>query len=104
MESVISQNKDIVFFHPITDGDLFVLRSGRYTRVEKLLNQVMKDGRICMERPSLKELQDYAAESQSHFHKSYKRLINPHIYKVSLSRKLKDLKHNLRLESKGIKG
>ena len=91
-----------MFFHPVTDGDLFVLKSGKYSRVEKLLNLVMKDGKICIDLPTLPEIQAYAKESQSHFHKSYKRLINPHIYKVSLSRKLKDLKHNLILKSKGI--
>ncbi|MBR5668524.1 MAG: nicotinate phosphoribosyltransferase, partial [Spirochaetales bacterium] len=102
IESKIEAGKDIVFYHPFTDGDLFVMKSGRYARVERLLNPVMKDGKICIERPTLPEIQAYAKESHSHFHKSYKRLINPHIYKVSLSRKLKDLKHDLILKAKGI--
>ena len=62
----------------------------------------MKDGKVCMEKTELKDIQAYAKESQSHFHRTYKRLINPHIYKVSLSRKLKELKHDLILETKGI--
>ena len=36
----------------------------------------------------------------SHFDKSYKRQINPHIYKVSLSTKLKNLKGNLIMHAK----
>ena len=51
---------------------------------------------------SLKEIQDYAKDSFSKFHKSYKRFINPHIYKVSLSSNLKELKHELILKFKGI--
>ena len=106
MDEMIKEQKEIIFFHPFTDGDLFVMGRDkyRYARVEKLLNLVMKDGKICMERPELKDIQAYAKESQSHIHKSYKRLINPHIYKVSLSRKLKDLKHDLILKAKGING
>ena len=101
-DEVIVPGKDIVFFHPFTDGDLFKLKATDYTRYEKLLNPVMKDGKICVPKRSLSEIRDYAKESQSHFHRSYKRLINPHIYKVSLSRKLKELKHNLILDIKGI--
>ena len=101
-DEVIEPGKDLIFFHPFTDGDLFQLKAGKYSRYEKLLNLVMKDGKICMERSSLKDIQAFAKESQSHFHRSYKRLINPHIYKVSLSKKLKELKHDLILETKGI--
>ena len=101
-EEEIKDGEDLIFYHPVTDGDLFLLRGGKYDKVEKLLGCVMKDGKICVEQRSLKEIQDYEKESQSHLHKSYKRLINPHIYKVSLSKKLKNLKHDLILESKGI--
>ncbi|MBP5551953.1 MAG: nicotinate phosphoribosyltransferase, partial [Spirochaetales bacterium] len=102
IDDMLQNQKDIIFYHPFTDGDLFVMRNGKYTRVEKLLNLVMKDGKICMDKVALKDIQTYAKESQGHFHRSYKRLINPHIYKVSLSRKLKDLKHELILKAKGI--
>ena len=98
----IEPGKDLIFFHPFTDGDLFQLKAGKYSRFEKLLNLVMKDGKVCMEKTELKAIQAYAKESQSHFHRTYKRLINPHIYKVSLSKKLKELKHDLILETKGI--
>jgi len=101
-EEEIRQGEDLIFYHPFTDGDLFLLRGGKYAKVEKLLNCVMKDGKICVPVRSLKEIQDYAKESQSHLHKSHKRLINPHIYKVSLSKKLKTLKHDLILEAKGL--
>ena len=98
----IEPGKDLIFFHPFTDGDLFQLKAGKYSRFEKLLNLVMKDGKVCIEKTELKDIQAFAKESQSHFHRSYKRLINPHIYKVSLSKKLKELKHDLILEAKGI--
>lgn len=98
----IKAGRDYVFYHPFTDGDIFLMKGRDYVRVEKLLNLVMKDGKMIMNNVPLKDVQSYAVESQSHFHRSYKRLINPHIYKVSLSKKLKDLKHDLILETKGI--
>ena len=98
----VREGKDYVFYHPFTDGDIFVLKSGQYARIEKLLINVMKDGKICVPTRTLKDIQDFAKESQSHLHRSHKRLINPHIYKVSLSKKLKTLKHDLILEAKGL--
>jgi nicotinate phosphoribosyltransferase len=62
----------------------------------------MKDGKICVPIRPLSEIQQYAKESLASFHKSYRRLINPHIYKVSLSKRLKQLKRDLILEAKGI--
>jgi nicotinate phosphoribosyltransferase len=55
----------------------------------------MQDGKRVGVAPSLKEIQQYAAESLRGFHKTYKRQINPHIYKVSLSHDLKKLKMSL---------
>jgi len=101
-DEVIDQNKNLVLYHPFTDGDLFILKPGEYAKCEKLLNCVMKGGKICVPVRDLKTIREYAKENQSHFDKTYKRLINPHIYKVSLSKKLKNLKHDLILEAKGI--
>lgn len=98
----IKMGDDILFYHPFSDGDLFLLRNGKYSRIEKLLNCVMKDGKSLVEKQPLKEIQDFAKESNSQIHRSHKRYINPHIYKVSLSKKLKELKHDLMLEAKGI--
>ena len=101
-DETIRNGEDLILYHPFTDGDLFLLKGKQYAKVEKLLNCVMKDGKICVPMRDLKEIQEYAKESQSHIHRSHKRLINPHIYKVSLSKKLKELKHDLILEAKGI--
>ena len=101
-DETFKENEDIIFYHPFSDGDLFLLRGGRYAKVEKLLHCVMKDGKICVPIRPLSEIQQYAKESLASFHKSYRRLINPHIYKVSLSKRLKQLKRDLILEAKGI--
>jgi nicotinate phosphoribosyltransferase len=55
----------------------------------------MKDGVRVDDKKDLKQLQKIASENLEKFHKSYKRQINPHIYKVSLSRELRMLKREL---------
>ena len=89
------------FFHPFSMGDFFVMRKGSYKYSRPLLSQKMKDGRRISEKHELHEIQAYAASSLEHLHKSYKRQINPHIYKVSLSRRLRDLKMDLILKVRG---
>lgn len=92
--------ENIMFFHPFSDSDFFQLKADKYVSCEKLLIKVMENGNFLKEKKPLKEVQDFAKENFSHFHKSYKRFINPHIYKVSLSEKLKTLKHDLIVKAK----
>ena len=101
-DEVVEEGKDYVLYHPFNDGDIYSMTANKYARVEKLLNCVMKDGKIVGQTVHLKQVQAFAKESQNQFHDTYKRLINPHIYKVSLSTELKNLKHSLILQAKGI--
>ncbi len=89
-----------IFYHPFSTGDMFIMRKNNYALVRPMLTKQMEKGKRINAEPTLKELQDRVKENLSHFDKSYKRQINPHIYKVSLTGKLKDLKAELVLESK----
>lgn len=91
----IAAGKKYTFYHPFAEADFFEMASERYTRCEPLLKTIMQEGRRVGEKPSLQEIQAYAQRSIETFHKSYLRQINPHIYKVSLSSKLKKLKMEL---------
>ena len=55
----------------------------------------MENGSRLEGMKTLQELQKIGIENLEKFHKSYKRQINPHIYKVSLSSKLKNLKTDI---------
>ena len=66
-----------------------------YHRIEPLLHPVMKDGKILVDSPDLKTIQKRAKSNLAALDDTYKRLINPHVYKVSLSEKLKDLKFGM---------
>lgn len=89
-----------LFFHPFSDQDMFVMRKSSYTKIEPLLIKQMEDGKRINEPEKLVNIQHEAEESLSHFDKTYKRLVNPHIYKVSLSKRLKDLKKELIMNAK----
>lgn len=88
------------FYHPFSTGDMFIMRKNSYCEIRPLLKKMMENGKRLKASPSLKEIQDKVKNELSHFDTSYKRQINPHIYKVSLTKKLKDLKHNLVLQAK----
>lgn len=91
----IIEGKDYIFYHPFSETDFFKLNESKYSSIQPLLTKKMEDGKRINKQKSLQDIQKFAQENLSLFHKSYKRQINPHIYKVSLSKKLKNLKREL---------
>jgi nicotinate phosphoribosyltransferase len=81
------------FWHPQADYRRF------YHQVdgsaEPLLSKYMDNGEICSPLPSLSEIQSRSAAGLECFDSSYKRLLNPHVYKVSITEKLRGLKLEL---------
>jgi nicotinate phosphoribosyltransferase len=68
------------------------LNSG--TRVE-LLRTVVERGQIVYEFPPLERIRSHRKEQLAQLHESYKRLHNPHEYKVGLSHKLWQMKEQM---------
>jgi nicotinate phosphoribosyltransferase len=64
-------------------------------KVEALLAPVMRGGRIVTEFPSLSALQERTRANLRGLDATFRRLLNPHLYKVSLSEGLKDLKFRM---------
>jgi len=61
----------------------------------KLLVPVFENGELVYDMPSLSEIAAYAHKELESFWEEYRRLTRPHRYKVDLSKKLYDLKHDL---------
>ncbi|MGE4454149.1 MAG: nicotinate phosphoribosyltransferase [Sphaerochaeta sp.] len=91
----INLGKKYTFYHPFAEADFFEMECTRYTGIQKLINKQMEGGKRIGSKPSLQDIQGYVQRELNTFHKSYLRQINPHIYKVSLSAKLKKLKMEL---------
>lgn len=96
----ITEGKAYTFYHPFSTQDLFHMKSSQYEIIKPLLVKKMENGKKIAPSPCLKEIQAKAADLISHFDKSYKRQINPHIYKVSLSGKLRNLKTEMIIETR----
>ena len=96
----LSTGVSYTFYHPFSTQDFFVMKSHSYAEIKPLLTKKLENGHRLYPEIPLREIQSKSAELLTHFDKSYKRQINPHIYKVSLSEKLSKLKTALILETK----
>ena len=83
-DETIEKGRNITFYHPFSTADFFVMKKDRYASFTPMLKKMMEDGRRITEHKDLKDTQKESAEKLAAFDKSYKRIINPHIYKVSL--------------------
>jgi len=90
-EPVMGQNS--CFWHPSADYRHF------YHTIEgsadALLKKRMDNGALTEELPSLAAIKSRVAKDLESFDSTYKRLLNPHIYKVSITEKLRALKLEL---------
>jgi nicotinate phosphoribosyltransferase len=66
--------------------------------VRELLVPVFKDGELVYDPPNMEEIRRYAKADKDTFWDEYKRLRNPHLYKVDLSDELFELKKRLLYE------
>lgn len=66
--------------------------------------KVMEKGELVYKLPSLKDISAYAEREKESFWDEYKRLDNPHVYKVDLSQKLYDIKNALITEIRSKNG
>ncbi|OQX29148.1 MAG: nicotinate phosphoribosyltransferase [Spirochaeta sp. LUC14_002_19_P3] len=86
-------NSPVRFNHPTYKFNHFIMND--YHSREALLKKRISKGRICAELPALSEIRNSVIEGIQKLDTSYKRLLNPHLYKVSLSNELRDLKFKL---------
>ena len=87
------------FNHPMYEYKYFILN--HYHSIRPLLTKKMSKGEICSDLPSLDTIRTSAIEGLNKLDYTFRRIINPHIYKVSLSEKLKNLKYRMIHEYSG---
>ena len=89
----IESGREYRFYHPMVDYRQF---SCEASRVEPLLKLRLKNGERTSPRlPEYEQLRiarENMAKQLASLDESYKRILNPHIYKVSITEELKDLK------------
>jgi nicotinate phosphoribosyltransferase len=96
-EETLKAGTAYTFHHPMGDYRSFTLSD--YAEATPLLGLCMKEGKRVGARPDMASIQARARAQLDVLDDTYKRLINPHVYRVSLSDSLTGLKSRLIKES-----
>jgi nicotinate phosphoribosyltransferase len=86
-----------IMHHPAEPDKSLVLKG---MAQEPLLHKRMEQGRVVEPLPSLQEASAYCSKRLGMLPEEYKRFQNPHIYKVGLSERLRDLRNELKNQFK----
>ena len=95
----IDESMPLEIFDPI---DTWKRKTITNFHVRELLVPLVRDGKRVYDLPALREICDYARQELSAFWDTYRRLNNPHVYKVDLSQELYDLKQQLLHEAEKV--
>jgi nicotinate phosphoribosyltransferase len=87
-------SKGVLGYHPVLEYEKKYYHE--ITSAEPMLECVFKEGKIQTEFPKLTEIRDYLKAQFKTLHPTMRRLLNPHIYKVSLGPRLHEETHRLR--------
>jgi len=77
------------FLHPLNDYQSFAFTPAR---VKPMLSPKMRNGRREGSEPSLAEIRQLVQTGLGELDRTYLRILNPHIYKVSLTESLREMK------------
>jgi nicotinate phosphoribosyltransferase len=93
LETQLKEHESFIMFHP--DYEYKRKKITGYSVGRMLLKNVVKKGEVVYNFPALSKIQNKAEMNLKGLHASHKRLLNPHLYKVGLSKKLKEMKSEL---------
>jgi nicotinate phosphoribosyltransferase len=91
----LQQTERITLRHPSEHSKHRVLAWEETAEVEPLLMDVWCEGRLVSALPSVEEMRERRRADVSRLDPGVRRLVNPHIYHVSLTQRLWDLKQEL---------
>jgi nicotinate phosphoribosyltransferase len=85
----------VVLHHPIDHAKYQTLEQDELSEIEPLLVEVLKDGKLVYDLPSIEEMRRWRQADLERLYPGVRRIMNPHIYHVSLTKQLWDLKLEL---------
>ncbi|MCP4305898.1 MAG: nicotinate phosphoribosyltransferase [bacterium] len=94
-------DSEIKLYHPHREGVSRVIQRSDITEVEDLLVEVYRDGARTSPSPSLDTMRNRRTADLDRLDVGVRRLVNPHIYHVSLTEQMKRLQLRLIDEAKG---
>jgi nicotinate phosphoribosyltransferase len=93
-ESIQIKN-DLKLHHPNDQGKHRILEESEISKIENLHKTIIESGKLIYKFPTIEEIRKIRDEDISSLDSGVKRLVNPHLYHVSLSDKLWNLKNEL---------
>jgi nicotinate phosphoribosyltransferase len=81
--------------HPSDPLKFRIIKQSEIGSYEPLLVDIFKEGKLVYQSPTIEQMREQRIKDLSHLDEGVKRLLNPHIYHVSLTEKLWDLKQEL---------
>jgi nicotinate phosphoribosyltransferase len=79
-------------YHPVETEKYRIVKKQDISTMEMLLKDVLRDGKLCSGPDSVEKIRETRKKDIEKLDSGVKRLVNPHIYHVSLSEKLWQLK------------
>lgn len=86
---------EIELRHPIEHNKRRMIARGEIEKIEPLLIDVLVDGKLIYDLPDINEIRQRRIQDIERLDPGVRRIMNPHIYHVSLTKKLWDLKLSL---------
>jgi nicotinate phosphoribosyltransferase len=86
---------EIVLRNPLDHTKKRIIRKDNISKIEPLLYDIIVDGKLIYEFPSIEEIRKLKNKDLESLDSGIKRLILPHPYHVSISKKLWDVKQGL---------
>lgn len=91
-DETVDTSRPLTVFHP---EQTWKRTTFREFTVKELMRDIIRDGKVVCDMPSLEEIGRHHDESKAEFFPEYKRVVNTQYYKVDLSEKLWKLKNDL---------
>lgn len=85
----------IILRHPSRSSKFRTLQSDEITRVEPLLVDILVEGKLVADLPPIDQLRERRDKDVERLDPGVRRLMNPHIYHVSVTEKLWNMKQEL---------
>ena len=89
----LTDKSGFMFYHPKYDYQKIEITG--YNSGKIMLKNIVLNGKLNYQFPKLNKIRELAGINIRKLHPSFKRLLNPHIYKVSISKNLTKLKFGL---------
>ena len=99
-DEIVSPDRDIELRHPQIYSKRRTAKAGEISQIEPLLETIIDNGKLLYQAPSLEEIRRQRIADMERLDPGIRRLVNPHIYHVSISQKLWELKRKLVAEAR----